>query len=90
MSLAEHSFKTIYFPGCRTLTRKPTRVTISIPLHAEGLQLDQGSLDSIRMLTGREIRAALGNPVLEDLESSARKDGRSLTVQRYGGRFEDR
>ncbi len=76
---AEHVFKTVYFPGSRTRSGSPARVTISMPKQAAGLPVSQADLVRLHRLSGREIRTLVGDPVVEDLEDTARSSGRSLS-----------
>src|SRR5437763_1652692 len=73
----EHEFKTLYFPADRTRTGKSARVTISIP---KGGTNGSGEFAAfIKSLSSRSLRLAIGNPFLEDIEGSARNDGRSFS-----------
>lgn len=72
--MAEQVFKTIYFPANRTQTGRPSRVTVSMPAAALG-----DLRGFLQTATSRELRAALGDPHLEDLERQATSGRRSLS-----------
>lgn len=77
--MADYSFKTVYFPSDRTRSGSPARVTISIPRKSNGHAYRSDFLEYARSLASNQIRIALGDPVLEDLEDVAHQEGRSLS-----------
>ncbi|MBX3391110.1 MAG: hypothetical protein KF787_00540 [Phycisphaeraceae bacterium] len=72
--MPEQFFKTLYFPADRSRSGRPARVTVSVPLGAAG-----DVAEFVRSASSRELRQALGDPVLEDVEAQAAKEGRSLS-----------
>lgn len=88
--MPEYTFKTLYFPANCTRSGSPAKVTISLPRTPNGASITQTFVEYIHSLSGSAIRAALGNPVLEDLEQAAESEGRSLSnacVYRLLGAF---
>ncbi len=72
--MPEQFFKTLYFPADRTRTGSPVRVTVSVPIGSLG-----EVSDFVQTASSRELRQALGDPVLEDVEAQAAREGRSLS-----------
>lgn len=72
--MPEQFFKTLYFPADRSRSGRPARVTVSVPIGAAG-----DVADFVRTASSRELRHALGDPVLEDVEAQATREGRSLS-----------
>jgi DNA modification methylase len=73
-----HCFKTVYFPRERTRAKSSARVTLSLPTEAEK-KGGNGFGAFLRGMSSRDIRLSLGDPVLEDLETQAAQEGRSLS-----------
>lgn len=74
----QHVFKTIYFPRDHVRARQAARVTVSLP--AEDSGTDQpGFAEYVASLSSAELRRAIGNPILEDLEALAEREARSLS-----------
>ena len=72
-------FKTVYFPKHRTRAKASARVTISVPNSEVDGGYPAGFLAQVRRMGSRELRAALGDPYLEDLEEWATRSTRSLS-----------
>ncbi len=73
-----HRFKTIYFPSDRVRNGEATRVTVSLP-RTDGPRDQPGFATFAASLSSFDVRVALGDPVLEDLEDLARGEDRSLS-----------
>lgn len=89
--MAEHLFKTVYFPQGRVRAGGSARVTVSLPAVCDGSRITEGFLRYAKGLSSRDLRLALGDPMLEDMEERARHEGRSLSnlcllmlLQHYG------
>src|SRR5689334_21152502 len=75
-SQGEYIFKTVYFPGERVRKGSSARVTVSIPInHGASPEF----LEFVAQLSSRDFRLAIGDPILEDLEAQAEKEGRSFS-----------
>lgn len=73
-----HAFKTVYFPRDKVRTGQATRVTVSLP--TEDGKMDQlGFADYVARLSSVDVRQAIGDPILEDLEALAEREDRSLS-----------
>src|SRR5262249_22913317 len=77
--MPDYTFKTIYFPASRTRRRSAARVTLSIPREPTGANITARFLEFVHSLSGQEIRAALGDPYLEDLELAAQQENRNFS-----------
>jgi DNA modification methylase len=77
--VTKQAFKTIYFPEDRTKSGKTARMTISLPAANERLGVTKEFVSFVRRLSSRELRIAIGNPMLEDLEKAAASDGRTTS-----------
>ena len=73
-AMPDQIFKTLYFPADRTRAGSPARVTVSVPLGSIG-----DVVGFVQTASSRELRQALGDPMLEDIEAQAAKEGRSLS-----------
>jgi SAM-dependent methyltransferase len=77
--MSQYYFKTLYFPGERTRSGKPSRVTISVPRADEEGAPRNTFYRRLQAMSGQAIRELLGNPVLEDFEDAAKSEGRSVS-----------
>ncbi len=77
--MAEHFFKTVYFPKEKCRVRKSARVTLSFPCDIPDSKRSTQFRTYVSGLTSRQFRMALGDPFLEDAESVAEKQTRSLS-----------
>ncbi len=75
----ERIFKTIYFPRDRVYAGSSARVTISIPSVETDDRLSPQFVNHLRSVSSRELRLALGDPFLEDLEKLAVERDKSLS-----------
>jgi len=79
VEMAQHIFKTVYFPRERVRAGKSTRVSISLPATPGKGAVTEAFLSYVSDLSSRPFRLAIGDPVLEILEDEAIKQGRSLS-----------
>lgn len=89
--MSDYTFRTLYFPANRTRRGTPAKVTISIPKHANGNHFSSDFLTYVHSLSGKELRLALGDQHLEDLEEAAQRESRSLSntcLHRLADKFE--
>lgn len=89
--MSEYTFRTLYFPANRTRLGAPAKVTISIPRHPNGHSFGSDFLKYVHSLSGKDLRLALGDQHLEDLEEAAQREKRSLSntcLHRLADRFE--
>ena len=77
--MAEHFFKTVYFPRERSRSNKSVRVTLSFPCQVLDFDRSEQFRNYISTLTSRQFRLALGDPYLEDAEDAAEKQMRSFS-----------
>lgn len=77
--MSKQKFKTIYFPSDRTRSGKTARVTISIPMPNDRLDISNEFVAFLQRLSSRELRNIIGNPILEELEETAKAEGRTLS-----------
>ncbi len=71
-------FKTLYFPVDRVRAGASVRVSISVPNGASP-RWPSPFLAYVRSLPSRDLRLAIGDPFLEDLEKLAETEGRSFS-----------
>ncbi|MCP2264639.1 hypothetical protein ACFQHV_15830 [Promicromonospora thailandica] len=74
----DYIFKTIYFPRDRVRSGQATRVTVSLPT-VDGPADPPGFVDYLASLGSAELREALGDRTLEDLEQMAAREDRSFS-----------
>ncbi|EMF7826982.1 TPA: hypothetical protein ACJ75O_002607 [Yersinia enterocolitica] len=77
--MAKFNFKSIYFPASKVKMGSSTRINISIPSAVNELGWGESFLAFVNSLTGPQIRGLLGDPFLDDLETQANKEHRSLS-----------
>src|SRR5271170_6254150 len=77
--MAEHFFKTVYFPREKCVARKSARITVSFPCEIPEFKRGPQFRAFVSGLTSRQFRMALGDPLLEDAESAAAKQMRSFS-----------
>jgi DNA modification methylase len=71
--------RVIYFPGDRSADGISTRLAISLPARADGLNITADFLAYVQSASSRDVRLAIGNPTVDELQRLSREQQRSVS-----------